>query len=131
GLEDEPDLAVADDRQFVVRHPTDVVAVQQILAGSRRVEAADEVHERRLARTARPHDRNILVALDTEAHAFEGAHRLRAHHVVLHQVVDLDEHQASPFLPASFLRSFFSNAFLPLSSVRRVWYRLVMPLSLA
>src|SRR5947207_1567210 len=49
-LEDEPDLDVADRRQLVVVQVPDVHPVQQVEARCGQVEAADDVHQRALAR---------------------------------------------------------------------------------
>src|SRR5439155_11741092 len=54
GLEDEADLLVADLGEGVVVERLDLAAVQDVAAAGRRVEAADEVHERRLPRPRRP-----------------------------------------------------------------------------
>ena len=56
-LEDEPDLAVADIGELVVVEVADVDAVEQVAAARRDVEAADDVHQRRLAAARRAHDR--------------------------------------------------------------------------
>ena len=50
-LEDEADFFVADARQFVVVQFADQLAVQPVVALAGRVEAADQVHQRGLART--------------------------------------------------------------------------------
>ena len=68
-LEDEADVAAAQFRQLAVVHGRDVLAVD--LHGPRRraVEAGEQVHERRLARARRPHDRRELPAGDVDGHA--------------------------------------------------------------
>jgi len=63
-MEDESNLLVTDAGQLVVIHLTDLLAVQQIRAFGRGVETADEIHQRRLARTGRPHDGHVLAPLD-------------------------------------------------------------------
>ena len=60
GLEDEADLAVADRRQLVVVHLRDDLAAEHVGALARRVEAADQVHQRRLARARGSHDGHVL-----------------------------------------------------------------------
>ena len=49
GLEHETDLLVADLGQLILLHRADVLALEEIAAGGRRVETADDVHERRLS----------------------------------------------------------------------------------
>ena len=44
------------------------LAVQHVLARSRSIQAADQVHQGRLARARRTHDRQILASLDLEVH---------------------------------------------------------------
>jgi hypothetical protein len=48
-LKDEADLAVADVSERVLVDPPHVEAVQPVGAGGRGVEAAEDVHQRRLA----------------------------------------------------------------------------------
>ena len=65
GLEDEADLLVADAppaRWSSSSWTAD--AVEAVGARGRRVEAADQVHQRRLAAARRAHDRHVLAALD-------------------------------------------------------------------
>ena len=90
-LEDEPDLLVPDPRQLVVVHLAHLLVVQQVAALRRRVEAADEVHERRLARPGRAHDRDVFAALDGDGHAPEGMDLLRAHLVGLPKILSFNE----------------------------------------
>src|SRR6187401_1805345 len=86
-LEDEPDLLVADAGELVVVHLAHLLVVQQVGALGRRVEAADQVHQRRLAGAGRTHDRDVLAAADLDVHAAQGVHFLFAHHVRLPQVL--------------------------------------------
>src|SRR5438445_788912 len=67
-LEHEPDLRVADSRQLVLREPADVDAVEQVVPRRRRVEAAEEIHERRFARSRRSHDGDELAGADGQRH---------------------------------------------------------------
>ena len=63
----------------VVGHRRDQLAVEPVLAGVRRVETADDVHERRLAGARRSHDRDVLVAADGEIDAAQRADDFAAH----------------------------------------------------
>ena len=49
-------------------------AAEQVLAGAGRVQAADDVHRRRLARAAGPHDGDELAGLDVQVHAAQRLH---------------------------------------------------------
>jgi len=100
GLEDEADLLVADAGQFVVAQVAHQVAVDEVIAFGGRVQAADQVHQRRLARSRRPHDGDILAALDLEVHAGDGMNLLVAHDVRLPQVVGADDDVVPPQLLA-------------------------------
>ena len=72
GLEDEADGPAAQARQAVVVELVHVRAAQPIAALRRPVEAADDVHERRLAGARRPDDGHELPAPDVEVDAVEG-----------------------------------------------------------
>ena len=90
-LEDEPDLLVPDAREIVVVHPADVLAVQQVLAARRRIETADEVHQRRLARPGGSHDGDELAALDVDRHAAQRVDLLGSHPVRLPEIARVDQ----------------------------------------
>src|SRR2546422_902854 len=90
GLEDEPDFLVADARQLVVGEVAHFQTVEPVLARGGGVEAADEVHERRLPRSRRAHHGHVLVLADLEAHAAQRAHDLAAHVVVAGELVRED-----------------------------------------
>ena len=68
-LEDEADLLVADLRELGPREPVDALAVERVGAGRRLVEAAQDRHERRLARARRPDQRDELAARDRHVDA--------------------------------------------------------------
>src|SRR5207248_9430547 len=70
-LEDEANLLVADRRQLVVREPRHVAAVQEIRAGRRPIEAAEDMHQRRFARPGGTDDRDELAALDVDRETAE------------------------------------------------------------
>jgi hypothetical protein len=93
GLEDEADLLVADVGQRVVVETRDVDAVDQVAARSRHVEAADEVHHRRLARPRRSHDRDVLVVRDGERNAAERLHQDPLEVVGLHHLVQRERRE--------------------------------------
>ena len=90
-LEHEADPPVADARERVARQVRDVLAGEPVAARRRRVEAADQVHERRLARAGRPHDRDELALGDVDRHAGERAHLGLAQRVDLDEIADRDQ----------------------------------------
>ena len=65
-LEDEAELLVADDRQLLPRPRGDLKSVQHVAAARRRVQAAEDVQHRRLARPRRAHDRDELALVDVD-----------------------------------------------------------------
>src|SRR5438477_9575733 len=89
-LEHESDLLVADAGQLVIRQVARLLPIQPVFARARRVEAADQVHQRRLARTRRPHHGDVLVLADLEAHAAQRAHHFAPHVVVAREPVGQD-----------------------------------------
>src|SRR5262249_37723195 len=93
-LEHEADPAVPHARELVVLHARHELAVQPVLAGAGRIETADEVHQRRLPRARRAHDRDVLVAADSDVHAAERVDDFAAHVVVARDAARDDD----PFL---------------------------------
>src|SRR6202008_2665463 len=88
------------------------------------VQAADQVHQGGLSRPRRAHDGHVLVAVDHEVHPAQGAHRLRAHHVVLGQPVGLDDGRGGrheSFSPLPFSRASAVRTGSPSSSSRTAW----------
>src|SRR5882724_1014300 len=90
-LEDEADARVPDARELVRGESADALAVQHVLAGGRPVEAAQEVHEGRLARSRGPHHGDELAALDRDRHAAERVDGVRTEVIVLRQALGGDD----------------------------------------
>jgi hypothetical protein len=67
-------VLVADRGERVVAQLADHIARELIGAAVRRVEATEDVHERRLARAGRTHDRDELRRVDVEVDAPERMH---------------------------------------------------------
>ena len=74
-LEDEPEVTASQQRAFVAREPLDVHAAELELPGRGHVEAAENVHHRRLARSRRSHDCDEVSRGDVEVHAVQGVKR--------------------------------------------------------
>src|SRR5262249_9905093 len=91
GLEDEADLLVANPRELVVVHRRDLLVVQEVAPLGRRIETADEVHQRGLARARRAHDRDVFAPFDLDGDPAKRMDLLVAHHVGLPEVARLDE----------------------------------------
>src|ERR671915_370367 len=71
-LKDEADRAVAQLGQLAVGQLGDVATVDQHRPRCRPVEAAEQVHERGLARPGGPYDRDELPRGDAHAYAAQG-----------------------------------------------------------
>ncbi len=82
GLEDEADFLVANARQFIVVELAHQLAVEPVFALGGRIEAADQVHQRRLSRPRRSHDGHIFAALNAEIHSPKSMNLLLGAHVV-------------------------------------------------
>ena len=65
-LEDEADLRVAEIASSSFDMPRDVLAVEEVVPARRPIEAAEDVHERRLAGARRARHRHELAGLDVE-----------------------------------------------------------------
>src|SRR6185295_11719414 len=75
------------------------LAVENVGAARRPVHAADDVHERRLARARRAHDRHHLAALDEQRDALQHVEVHLAHLVDLVEVLDPDDGVAHYLMP--------------------------------
>ena len=78
GLEDESDLAPAQQRHVVFAQTGDVFAVQDYLAAGGRVEPGQQAQQRTFAAAGRPHDGGKLAARDAQIDAFEDFHTVSA-----------------------------------------------------
>ena len=90
-LKDESNLFVANRRQLIVREARHVAAVQPIRAGRRAIEAAEDVHQRRLPRSRRSDDRDELAARDVERDATQRMDRDVADLIDLGEVLACDQ----------------------------------------
>src|SRR5271156_1366824 len=100
-LEDEADFLRAKPRQTAFVEPRDIRAVHHGAAGSGRVKTAENIDERRLARTRRPHDGDPFAGLHVKRHAVERAHVAK----LFLQVFDLDQrrHYSPRKITAGFI----------------------------
>ena len=89
-LEDEANLAVAQDGSVVAAHLAHAHAVQVIFALGRGVEAAQLVEQGGFAGTRLTHDGDELALVDLEAYAFQGVDGFVAHKKVATHIVELD-----------------------------------------
>ena len=90
-LKYEADFFIADAREFVVIEFADQIAVEPVTALGRRVEAADQVHERGLAGARGTHDGNIFAAIDAQVHSAQRVHLLCSHLVGFPEILSADD----------------------------------------
>ena len=67
------------------------MTIQPVLALRRRIQAANQIHQCRLARTRGAHDRDIFVVLDAQVDPTQCVHFLVTHLIRLPQVVCDDD----------------------------------------
>ncbi len=94
-LEDEADLLAAEEREFPLSRLRDVVAVDDDAAARGRVDSAEHVEQRRLARTARAEDDHELASRDHKICVVQRMYLDLAHPVRLHDVLEHDERVGS------------------------------------
>ena len=85
GLEDEPDVGPPHPGQRLLAQLVDAAPRQPHLPGRRALQAAQQVQQRRLAATARPHHGERLARGDLQLDPIEGAHEARSLAVLLLQ----------------------------------------------
>ncbi len=90
-LEDEADPPVADLGESVLGHPGDVLASKAIVARGGYVEAAEDVHQGRLPRPGRAHDRYVLSLGDAQVDAAQRVDLDGAGPVGLANTVEFDD----------------------------------------
>ena len=84
--------------QAIVAHLGHIDVAQHVAASRRPIETAKQIEQRALARTARPHDRDVVALGHIERNAAQSVHGLSAEHVILAQIADADgqPHWAAP-----------------------------------
>src|SRR6266576_2468958 len=93
GLKNKTDLAIPNRRQLIVRHAGNVASIEFVASGTRRIEAAEHVHERRFAAATGAHNRQIFVAKNLQRHTTERVNNFFSHHVVFRDVLDVDDYR--------------------------------------
>ncbi|MCY1295995.1 hypothetical protein D9M70_453610 [compost metagenome] len=133
-LEDEAEGAAAQGRQLIGIEVGDALAVDQIVAAGRLIEAAENVHQRRLAGAGLADDRHELARLDIEGEAVQDLDGEIAVEIGLADVLERDERghgqpqniggmrmprwlrpsRALPLLPEPVVTTIFSPSLRPL-----------------
>src|SRR5690606_39558002 len=90
-LEDEAEGVATQEGAPVGIEAGDVLAGEPVAAAARAIEAAEHVHQGRLARARRAHDRDELAALDAKRHAAQRMDREFAGAVGPPDVLELDQ----------------------------------------
>ena len=91
-LEDEANLAVAQDSSVVAAHLAHAHAIQVIFTLGRGVEAAQLVEQGGFAGTRLTHNGDELALVDLEAYAFQGVDGFITHKKVAANIVELYHH---------------------------------------
>ena len=73
-LEHDADLVTAEARQLLARSIRQHIAVEDDFTARRAVHAADDVHQRRLARAGGTHDREPLAFFNIQVDIVQGEH---------------------------------------------------------
>jgi hypothetical protein len=94
-LEHETDLVISRVGQFVVVQVNHVHLVQPIVSRRRLVEAAEDIHQGRFARSRSAHDGDILTGVDPERDALEHGRRHVAAVVCLFDVFHFNHANSS------------------------------------
>jgi hypothetical protein len=90
-LEHEPNLPVADLGKLILRHLGHILTVQDVLPRGRAIETPEDVHQRGLAGTRRPRDREKFALPHIERHAAQRPHLDFADHIGFDQIPDRDD----------------------------------------
>ena len=113
-LKDKPDLLVPNARQLIVVQLAHLLRIEPILACRRRVEAPQQIHQRRFPGTRRPHDGHKLIAADLEIHRPECMYDLGTELVVTRQFVGKNDDILSGHVTGSeFLVYYTAHSSLP------------------
>src|SRR5215213_2159196 len=91
-LKNETDFLVANASKLVVVHLRNVLAVKPVFTLARSIETADQVHQRRFARTRWTNNRDVLATRDIKRNSVQRMHRLSSHLVGLPDVAHRDQH---------------------------------------
>jgi hypothetical protein len=86
----EPDVAVADLGQPVVGQPADVGTVEEVAPAGGDIKTAQDVHERGLSWSGRPHDGDHFTDVDGQVQTVEYRHLDLPHPVLLVEILKLD-----------------------------------------
>src|SRR5262249_723853 len=93
-LKDESNLSIADTSHLVLPQGVDTVPSDRVASGTRAVQTADDIHERRLAGAGCTHDGHILALKNLQRHTPQGMNRLHAGVVHPDDVIEVDHHSA-------------------------------------
>jgi hypothetical protein len=90
-LEDETDVVAAPGRQLPGAHRVDALPVDVDLTAAGRIQSADQVEQRGLARTRRAHQCDEVALLDVQVDAVQNLDLFRAALVGLGEVANADQ----------------------------------------
>ena len=94
-LENKADLLIAYIRQFTDTHLTDRNAIEQIISARWPVQTAEDVHQRRFARTGWPHDSDHLARGNVQIDIAQGGHNRATHDIMLAELLQTNDWRRS------------------------------------
>src|SRR5262249_11792043 len=114
------DLAIANACQLIVRHAGNVASIEFVASGTRRIEAAEHIHQGRLAAATRSHDGEVFVAANLQGHAAQRTNNLFAHHVIFRDALDVYDRLRRSSVIRHFAASLSYAIFAPSFSLRLI-----------
>ena len=107
-LKDEADFAIADVGELVVVELAHQPPREPVVALARRVQAADQVHQRGFSRAGRAHDGDVFALANLHADAAQRVQLLGAHLVSLPEIFGQDDDAGvNEILPVTLRAGFF------------------------
>src|SRR5207245_477069 len=103
---DEPDRVGAPAGELGLPEARDVAALDHDPAAGRRVDARDEIQERRLSRPRRPHERDVFALGNVEVDAEEGRDLDLVAAIDFFDVVDANQRLGHAQLSCPWTRTF-------------------------
>ena len=85
-LKDKSQCFISDFRHAIFRQTGNFFSVQQKCTGGRNIQTADNIHQRGLSRTGRPHNRDVLALLHRKSHMLEHRNRQLSPRIIFENI---------------------------------------------
>ena len=109
-LKHEPDFAIANRSELVVVELAHQPSRQPVVSLRRRIQAADQIHERGFSGAGGTHDGDVFAFADHDVHAAQRVELLGAHFVGFPELFGLDDHAGIDQILAKTLRFDFVDS---------------------